>query len=144
MESDQFLKSLFLIILKKDSLENWEEKSNLSLTHSQFRQAKKSVSIKSHIRSNGKIDTKRCPNVKINLSPRPFHSSSTKLHNVPDPSILPPPHPVLPDLIITLQLSIKHSIDHQPTKETLVFTFDGLDSLKSREPFFFWAQKKPG
>lgn len=33
MESDQFLKSLFLIILKKDSLENWEEKKQ-SLTHS--------------------------------------------------------------------------------------------------------------
>lgn len=146
MGNDLFLKSLFLIILKKNNFEffggnelkNWKKKKQ-SLTHSQFRQAKRSVSIKSHIRFNIKFKNryKKNPTVKI-YRLVPFTNSFTKLHNVPDPSILLPPPPALPDLIITLQLSITHSIDHQTTKETLVFTFDGLDSLKSREAFFFF------
>ena len=59
MESDLFLKSSFFNNFEEFSLEvmnrkkkKKKRKRKQSLTHSQFRQAKKSVSIKSHIRSN--------------------------------------------------------------------------------------------
>lgn len=57
MESDLFLKSSFFNNFEEFSLEvmnrkKEKKKRKQSLTHSQFRQAKKSVSIKSYIRSN--------------------------------------------------------------------------------------------
>lgn len=101
MESDLFLKSSFFNNFEEFSLEIMNRKkkkkeSNLSPTRSFVKRKKVSRLNLISDQIKKKLVQKESANVKINLSPRPFHNSSAKLHNVPDPSILHPPHPFFP------------------------------------------------
>lgn len=146
MESDPFSRSLFLnkfwrgILWKIDNESESEKKKKKkrAISHSQFREKKCLNSDQSYIWSNSKIDTKRkSPTVKLNLSSRPFHNSSTKITRRSRSVNLASTHPDLADLIITLELSITRyrSDDKRDTRFHL---------WRPRDSLWKVAQKKPG